>query len=63
MPLVRQLLRVRRLLRGVPGGCDHQARTEAGYEIDFDLCTGCAICFEQCPCHAIEMVPEPRTET
>jgi NADPH-dependent glutamate synthase beta subunit-like oxidoreductase len=34
-----------------------------GYEIDFDLCTGCAICFEQCPCHAIEMVPEPRTET
>ena len=33
-----------------------------GYEIDFDLCTGCAICFEQCPCHAIEMIPEPRTE-
>ena len=31
-----------------------------GYEIDFDLCTGCAICFEQCPCHAIEMVPEPK---
>jgi NADPH-dependent glutamate synthase beta subunit-like oxidoreductase len=30
-----------------------------GYEIDFDLCTGCAICFEQCPCHAIEMIPEP----
>jgi formate dehydrogenase (NADP+) beta subunit len=31
-----------------------------GYEIDYDLCTGCAICFEQCPCHAIEMIPEPR---
>lgn len=31
-----------------------------GYEIDFDLCTGCAICFEQCPCHAIEMIPEPQ---
>ena len=30
-----------------------------GYEIDFDLCTGCAVCFEQCPCHAIEMIPEP----
>lgn len=30
-----------------------------GYEIDFDLCTGCAICVEQCPCHAMEMVPEP----
>ena len=22
-------------------------------------CTGCAVCFEQCPCHAIEMIPEP----
>ena len=32
-----------------------------GYEIDYDLCTGCAICFDQCPCHAIEMIPEPRT--
>jgi NADPH-dependent glutamate synthase beta subunit-like oxidoreductase len=32
-----------------------------GYEIDYDLCTGCAICFEQCPCHAIEMIPEPRS--
>lgn len=31
-----------------------------GYEIDYELCTGCAICFEQCPCHAIEMIPEPR---
>jgi formate dehydrogenase beta subunit len=32
-----------------------------GYEFDFNLCTGCAICFEQCPCHAIEMIPEPST--
>ena len=29
-----------------------------GYEIDTDRCTGCAVCFEQCPCHAIEMIPE-----
>jgi Pyruvate/2-oxoacid:ferredoxin oxidoreductase delta subunit len=29
-----------------------------GYRVDPDLCTGCAICFEQCPCHAIEMTPE-----
>jgi coenzyme F420-reducing hydrogenase gamma subunit len=25
-----------------------------------DLCTGCAICFQQCPCAAITMIPEPR---
>jgi formate dehydrogenase beta subunit len=29
-----------------------------GYRIDLALCTGCAACFEQCPCHAIDMVPE-----
>jgi Na+-translocating ferredoxin:NAD+ oxidoreductase RNF subunit RnfB len=22
------------------------------------LCTGCAVCVEQCPCHAMEMIPE-----
>jgi formate dehydrogenase beta subunit len=30
-----------------------------GYEIKLDLCTGCGICVEQCPCHAMEMVTEP----
>jgi NADPH-dependent glutamate synthase beta subunit-like oxidoreductase len=43
--------------------CPEQAITKLGkgrfYSIDYDLCTGCAVCFEQCPCHAIEMVPEP----
>ncbi len=29
-----------------------------GYSIDYDKCTGCAACFEQCPCHAIAMTPE-----
>ena len=29
------------------------------YKYDYTKCTGCAVCFEQCPCHAIEMVPEP----
>jgi len=29
------------------------------YEIDYALCTGCAVCVEQCPCHAMEMVAEP----
>lgn len=28
------------------------------YAIDYALCTGCAVCVEQCPCHAMEMVPE-----
>jgi formate dehydrogenase beta subunit len=29
------------------------------YRFDLEHCTGCAVCFDQCPCHAIEMVPEP----
>ena len=28
------------------------------YEFDYDRCTGCGACFEQCPVHSIEMVPE-----
>ena len=31
-----------------------------GYSIDMTACTGCAVCFEQCPCHAMEMIPEPK---
>jgi NADPH-dependent glutamate synthase beta subunit-like oxidoreductase len=30
-----------------------------GYEIDMGVCTGCAVCVDQCPCHAMEMIPEP----
>jgi NADPH-dependent glutamate synthase beta subunit-like oxidoreductase len=30
-----------------------------GYMYDYDRCTGCAACYEQCPVHAIEMFPEP----
>jgi formate dehydrogenase beta subunit len=29
------------------------------YEIKYALCTGCAVCVEQCPCHAMEMIAEP----
>ena len=29
------------------------------YEYDLDKCTGCAICYDQCPCGAITMIPEP----
>jgi NADPH-dependent glutamate synthase beta subunit-like oxidoreductase len=28
------------------------------YTIDLDYCKGCGICVEECPCGAIEMVPE-----
>jgi NADPH-dependent glutamate synthase beta subunit-like oxidoreductase len=34
-----------------------------GYSIDMALCTGCAVCVEQCPCHAMEMIAEPATTT
>jgi len=43
--------------------CPEQAIIKLGpgrrYRVDYDLCSGCAVCFEQCPCHAIEMVAEP----
>jgi NADPH-dependent glutamate synthase beta subunit-like oxidoreductase len=29
------------------------------YLVDLALCTGCAVCFDQCPCAAITMVVEP----
>jgi len=29
-----------------------------GYLVKMDLCTGCAVCVDQCPCHAMEMVPD-----
>jgi len=28
------------------------------YEINLDYCKGCGICAKECPCGAIEMVPE-----
>lgn len=43
--------------------CPEQAIIKLGkglrYRFDYDLCTGCATCYEQCPCHAIEMSAEP----
>jgi Pyruvate/2-oxoacid:ferredoxin oxidoreductase delta subunit len=43
--------------------CPEQAIVKLGkgrfYRVDLDLCTGCAACFEQCPCHAIVMDAEP----
>lgn len=48
---------------GCYGACPEDAIIKLGpgnrYRYDFDRCTGCAVCYEQCPCHAIEMIPEP----
>ncbi|MFT3902045.1 MAG: NAD(P)-binding protein [Niabella sp.] len=47
---------------GCYGSCPEDAIIKLGkgnrYEYDYNKCTGCAVCYEQCPCHAIEMVPE-----
>jgi len=47
---------------GCYGACPENAITKLGpgnrYRYEYDLCTGCTVCFEQCPCHAIEMVKE-----
>ncbi|MEJ2258096.1 MAG: FAD-dependent oxidoreductase, partial [Woeseiaceae bacterium] len=51
---------------GCFGACPQGAIIKLGpgkrYKFDFDLCTGCAVCYEQCPCHAIEMIDEPAAE-
>jgi len=36
----------------------HEHGTDYAYVFDYDRCTGCAICHDQCPVHAIQMIPE-----
>ena len=47
---------------GCLGACPEDAVIKLGpgfrYRFDYDRCTGCEACFEQCPVHAIEMVDE-----
>ncbi|MCW3159055.1 NAD(P)-binding protein [Micropruina sonneratiae] len=49
---------------GCLGSCPEDAIVKLGkghrYRFDYAKCTGCATCFEQCPVHAIEMIPEPK---
>ena len=49
---------------GCFGACPEGAIIKLGpgkrYKVNYDLCTGCAVCEEQCPCHAIEMFDEPQ---
>ena len=46
---------------GCLAACPEEAivHAGAGYEVLLDRCTGCRICVDQCPCHAMDMVPEP----
>jgi NADPH-dependent glutamate synthase beta subunit-like oxidoreductase len=47
---------------GCLGACPEDAVIKLGpgyrYRFDYDRCTGCRACFEQCPVHSIEMLPE-----
>ncbi|MBK7873079.1 MAG: NAD(P)-binding protein [Saprospiraceae bacterium] len=47
---------------GCYGACPEDAVIKLGpgkrYRFNYDSCTGCTVCFEQCPVHAIEMIPE-----
>jgi NADPH-dependent glutamate synthase beta subunit-like oxidoreductase len=47
---------------GCLGACPEDAVIKLGvgrrYRFDYDRCTGCATCFDQCPVHAIDMVAE-----
>jgi Pyruvate/2-oxoacid:ferredoxin oxidoreductase delta subunit len=47
---------------GCLGACPEDAVIKLGvghrYEFDYNRCTGCRACYEQCPVHAIEIVKE-----
>jgi NADPH-dependent glutamate synthase beta subunit-like oxidoreductase len=47
---------------GCLGACPEDAVIKLGkgyrYEFDYDRCTGCGACYEQCPVHSIEMFRE-----
>lgn len=47
---------------GCFGACPENAIIKLGpgkrYKFNYKLCTGCGVCYEQCPCHAIDMTAE-----
>lgn len=51
---------------GCYGACPEDAIIKLGpgqrYEVNYQLCTGCGTCFDQCPVHAITLIPEPAAE-
>lgn len=52
---------------GCFGACPEDAIIKLGkgnrYQFNYNACTGCSVCYEQCPCHAIEMIAEPLNAT
>ncbi len=52
---------------GCLGACPENAVIKLGpgnrYRFDYDRCTGCATCYDQCPVHAIEMRAEVGSAT
>ena len=48
---------------GCLGACPEDAVIKLGvghrYEFNYDKCTGCEACYDQCPVHSIDMFPEP----
>ena len=48
---------------GCLGACPEDAVIKLGvghrYRFDYERCTGCGVCAEQCPVHAIDMFAEP----
>ena len=49
---------------GCLGACPEDAVIKLGkglrYRFDYEKCTGCATCYDQCPVHAIDMIEEKR---
>ena len=40
---------IRAVIKLGPGKC---------FEFNYDICNGCGLCVAECPCGAIQMVPE-----
>ncbi|PLW77826.1 NAD(P)-binding protein [Cohaesibacter celericrescens] len=47
-------------LAACPEGAIIKLGRNRGYTVDWDKCTGCSVCYDQCPCHAIDMIMEAR---
>jgi Pyruvate/2-oxoacid:ferredoxin oxidoreductase delta subunit len=55
---VRQLFRLRQLLRRLPDNAVLKIEGAHGYPIDYDYCKGYGLCVSEYPAGAITMEPE-----